>query len=192
MLNFVRRSLLLVAPLALLAGPAHAADSASDTGSDLFKVLGDFVSNGLGPARTMEEIQREERAAGARALAAQRAAEDVSPVQADKPSVAVAPTPAEVAAPVFSVPAKGEEAPPKVKLAKVEPAKPIPVEVKAAASDIIPPPPRPRPQTETKVAVVPALPPEPLKSPIAATATVEQAIRLGGRSDLYNRPFQAD
>ncbi|MBR9971939.1 hypothetical protein [Magnetospirillum sulfuroxidans] len=186
MLNRIHRTLLIAAPLALLAGPA----AASDSEPDLLGVLGTFVLNGLGPARTMEDIQREERQAADAARAKERAAEAMEKAAAPPPAVTeVQPVaPAADVAPAEALP----QIPPSVKIARVEPAKAIAAPAKV---DVIPPPPRPRPQSESVKALPPAVslpPPEPLKSTIAATATVDQAIKLGGPSDLYGRRLMVD
>lgn len=203
MVQTLRNALLISVPLALLTLPA-AAESASDNAQpDLFRALGDFVMGGLGPARTMEEIQREEGEARAKALAAKRKAEaeasdeGAAPVEALAPQAVAAPAPQAVAA----KPAPAPSAP--VKMAKVEPAKPVPAEAKPAEYvapvavhvpvDIIPPPPKARPQFEAKaLPVAPALPAEPLKSRIAATASVDQALKLGGPTQIYKRRLAVD
>mgnify|MGYP001809686578 CR=1 FL=1 len=196
--NRIRRSALLLAPLVLLAGPVRAADSGSDSGSSvgsgILQSLGEFVLNGLGPPRTMEDILRDERAAAA------RAGKEVEAVRPEAGKLATLPSPVPAADPLsadVSVPPPATK-PGKVNLAKIEaatmdagridPPKPEPKSV----AEIIPPPPRPRPVSAIRGATAPALPSEPLKSPIAATATVDQAMRLGGRSDLYRRTLMAD
>ncbi|OJX79516.1 hypothetical protein [Magnetospirillum sp. 64-120] len=209
MVQTLRNALLISVPLALLTLPA-AAESASDNAQpDLFRALGDFVMGGLGPARTMEEIQREEGEARAKALAAKRKAEaeasdeGTAPVEALAPQAVAAPAPQAVAASA-AAPAKPAPAPSApVKMAKVEPAKPVPAEAKPAEYatpvavhvpvDIIPPPPKARPQFEAKaLPVAPALPAEPLKSRIAATASVDQALKLGGPTQIYKRRLAVD
>lgn len=197
MTNSLRNVLLISVPLALLALPARASESESGNAQpDLFRALGDFVIGGLGPARTMEDIQREEREARAKALAASRKAdgevsEETAPTQA--------PAAQSVAAPMLapSVP------PAAVKMAKVEPTKSVPAEAKPAEpvtpvvahvpADIIPPPPKARPQVEARaLPAAPAIPAEPLKSHIAATASVDQALKLGGPAQIYKRRLAVD
>ncbi|MBI2240357.1 MAG: hypothetical protein HYU59_06080 [Magnetospirillum gryphiswaldense] len=200
MVQTLRNALLISVPLALLTLPA-AAESASDNAQpDLFRALGDFVMGGLGPARTMEEIQREEGEARAKALAAKRKAEAEA---SDETIPAEAPVPQAVAAPA-TAPAKPAQAPSApVKMAKVEPAKPVPAEAKPAEHvtpvavhvpvDIIPPPPKARPQGDVKaLPAAPVLPTEPLKSRIAATASVDQALKLGGPTQIYKRRLAVD
>ncbi|MCA1908403.1 MAG: hypothetical protein LDL39_08585, partial [Magnetospirillum sp.] len=153
-----------------------------------FRVLGNFVLDGLGPARTMEDIQREEREARARELQSRRETEEKAVVAEPAP-----PAPVAAAAPVAT-----QQPQDAVKLARVEPAKPLPAEVKPAAVpvvpvDIIPPPPKARPQLDAKALPAgPAVPAEPLKSHIAATASVDQALRLGGPMQIYKRRLAVD
>lgn len=180
----ISRAALIALPLALLAPPALA----SETETDLFQSLGKFVLDGLGPARTMEDVQREERQAAQAKAQAEKMREEakaepvsvtaVEPV-ARQPQPEVEVTPAPV---VHHAPAK---------LVKVEPAKVVVPEPKPAA---IPSPPRARPVEVVRAAppVVNLPPPEPLKSHIAATATVDQAIKLGGPSGLYGRRLMVD
>lgn len=179
----ISRAALIALPLALLAPSARA----SENGPDLFGALGKFVLDGLGPARTMEDLLREERQAAAAKAQAEKAREgapvepvSVSAVQPAAPLPSVEPE--QVPAPVAHAP---------VKSAKLEPVKMVVPEPKAA---IIPPPPRARPAEVARVAppMVTLPPPEPLKSHIAATATVDQAIKLGGPSGLYGRRLMVD
>jgi len=191
MTKSLRNVLLISVPLALLALPVRASDA--EAGNDLFRALGDFVLGGLGPARTMEDIQREERDARARALEAQRkpeaaVVEDAVAKTDAEPSVASQPVPV--------------TAPAAVKVAKVEPAKVLPAEVKpvvpaavpaALPADVVPPPPKARPQQDAKaLPAAPAIPAEPLKSHIAATASVDQALKLGGPTQIYKRRLAVD
>lgn len=195
MTKSLRNVLLISVPLALLALPARASDAESGAAQpDLFRALGDFVLGGLGPARTMEDIQREEREARARALEAQRKPEATA-VEQPVAKTDAEPTQAPSAPPV---------APAAVKVAKVEPAKVLPAETKPAAVpvavvpvalpvDVIPPPPRARPQLDGKaLPAAPTVPAEPLKSHIAATASVEQALKLGGPTQIYKRRLAID
>lgn len=173
---------LIALPLALLAPSVQA----SEDDPDLFGALGKFVLDGLGPARTMEDVQREERQAAAAKAQAEKARDEAA-AKAEPVSVSVVqpaapppePEPEYVSAPVVHAPVK------------VEPARVAVPEVKAA---IIPPPPRARPAEVVRAAppVVNLPPPEPLKSHIAATATVDQAIKLGGPSGLYGRRLMVD
>lgn len=185
----ISRAALIALPLALLAPPAQA----SENEPDLFRSLGKFVLDGLGPARTMEDVQREERLALSKAQAekardeAAAKAEPVS-VSAVQPAQALpAAEPEHVPAPVVHVPAPSAP----VKPVKVEQAKMVVPEPRAV---IVPPPPRARPVEVVRAAppVVNLPPPEPLKSHIAATATVDQAIRLGGPAGLYGRRLMVD
>lgn len=188
MMKSLRNALLISVPLALLTLPARASEgNVGDGQPDLFQILGNFVLDGLGPARTMEDIQREEREARARELQARR--------QAEEKAVAAEPAPP---APVVVAPVAEPAPRDAVKLAKVEPAKPLPAEVKSAALpvvpvDVIPPPPKARPQLDAKVLpAAPAVPADPLKSHIAATASVDQALRLGGPTQIYKRRLAVD
>lgn len=186
MSNRILCAFVVTASLALLAGPAAASDS--DSEPDLFGVLSTFVLNGLGPARTMEDIQREERQAAVAARAAAAAEEAAQKAASSSLSDAAAQEP--MAA--MPAPEALPESVPPVKVAKVEPAKVIPSQPKI---DVIPPPPQARPRSESAKIAPPAVtlpPPEPLKSHIAATATVDQAIRLGGPSGLYGRRLMVD
>lgn len=183
----ISRAALIALPLALLAPAVQA----SENEPDLFRSLGKFVLDGLGPARTMEDVQREERQAAAAKAQAEKARDDaadkvepvaVSAVQPAQALPAAEPEPVPVAAIVRS-PAKP---------VKVEPAKMVVPEPKVA---IIPPPPRARPVEMVRAVAPPVVnlpPPEPLKSHIAATATVDQAIKLGGPSGLYGRRLMVD
>lgn len=213
MIKTLRKTLLVSVPLALLATPSHASDaSASDTQPDLFRALGDFVLGGLGPARTMEDIQREEREARAQALAGQRQQEEMADKDKTEKSAAA---PADTTAIGKPVPPHADvsataplpaQAAPAVKLAKVEPAKSLPGDVTATDSkpatavvpvalpaDVIPPPPKARPHQEARVLpAAPAVPAEPLKSHIAATASVDQALKLGGAARIYQRRLVVD
>lgn len=186
----ISRAALIALPLALLAPPALA----SENEPDLFRSLGKFVLDGLGPARTMEDVQREERQAAAAKAQAEKARDEAAAkaellsVSAVQPAQALpAAEPEHVAAPVVHAPAP--IAP--VKPVKVEQAKMVVPEPRAA---IVPPPPRARPVELVRAAppVVNLPPPEPLKSHIAATATVDQAIRLGGPAGLYGRRLMVD
>ena len=180
----ISRAALIALPLALLAPSAQA----SENEPDLFGALGKFVLDGLGPARTMDDLQREERQAAAKVQAEK--ARDEAAAKAEPVSVSVVqPAQALPAAEPEHVPAPVVHAP--VKPVKVEQAKMVVPEPKAA---IVPPPPRARPVEVVRVAppVVNLPPPEPLKSHIAATATVDQAIRLGGPAGLYGRRLMVD
>lgn len=192
----LRRSVLIALPLFALNGGVSAAESQSDL---ILRSLGEFVLNGLGPARTMEDIMREEREAAARARAVEAAREQAEERRAEPAAVATTTPPAGAASAQPQPQAQLQPVPAAepVRLAKIEPSKVEPAKVFSVAPsqpDIIPPPPRARPQVDAKAA--PALialpPPEPLKSHIAATATVDQAIRLGGPSGLYGRRLAVD
>lgn len=178
--------------LAVGAKPALAADSEPD----LFQSLGKFVMDGLGPARTMEDIVRDER----KAAQARAAAEEEDRVRADEVAVSAVPVaPIEVAEPVAAAPLVVPAVPTPVKMAKVEPAKvesakaePAKVVVPVVV-DVIMPPPLPRPHVaEVKAVPVVLPPPEPLKSHIAATATLDQAVKLGAPSGFFSRGFVTD
>ncbi|AVM74414.1 hypothetical protein [Magnetospirillum gryphiswaldense] len=187
----ISRAALIALPLALLAPPALA----SENEPDLFRSLGKFVLDGLGPARTMEDVQREERQAAAAKAQAEKVRDEEAAAKAEPVSVSAAqPAQALPAAEPEYVPTPVVHAPAPiapVKPVKVEQAKMVVPEPKAA---IVPPPPRARPVEVVRAAppVVNLPPPEPLKSHIAATATVDQAIRLGGPAGLYGRRLMVD
>jgi hypothetical protein len=185
----ISHAALIALPLALLAPAAQA----SENEPDLFRSLGKFVLDGLGPARTMEDVQREERQvahAKAQAEKDRDEARKAEPVSVSVSVSAVQPAQAQPAAEPELVPVAVVRAP--AKLVKVEPAKMVVPEPKVA---IIPPPPRARPVEMVRAAAPPVVnlpPPEPLKSHIAATATVDQAIKLGGPAGLYGRRLMVD
>jgi len=182
----ISRAALIALPLALLAPPALA----SENEPDLFRSLGKFVLDGLGPARTMEDVQREERQAAAAKAQAEKAQDEAAAAKAEPVSVsAVQPAQPLPAAEPEYVPTPVVHAP--AKPVKVEQAKMVVPEPRAV---IVPPPPRARPVEVVRAAppVVNLPPPEPLKSHIAATATVDQAIRLGGPAGLYGRRLMVD
>lgn len=163
-----------------VATPAYAEDS----GSDWLGSVTDFVRSGLGPPRTLEDIRREEQ---------RRVHEGLTPAE---PKVAV-PVPVPVPAPVpVAVPVPAPVAEPQavepVLAAPAPEIKPEPkkAEVKPVVPVAQPVPPMPVPEAKPKPVVVrapaPLPPPEPLTSRIAATATVDQAVKLGGSAEIYS------
>lgn len=176
--------------LALLAMVALTSPArAEEQGPDWLGAVGDFVRAGLGPARTIDDIRREEeRAREAREAAAAKSetAPAVNAVVHPAPSVP-APTPSpsvEVEAaptPVFAAPAPSRNAP------EARPAKPA-IAVAAPAPAPVPlPVPVARPKPVVAHVPAPQPPAEPLSSRIAATATLDQAIKLGGSADTYGQ-----
>lgn len=183
--------------LALVAMTVPAA-AEEETNADWLGVVGDFVMAGLGPARTVEDIRRQEeraREAYLRDLSEREnateasaapsrdeaeievkgVAEDEADTDAD---VAVAPVPdisSDVPAPVTAV----------VPVAPEAVARPLSKPVQQAVAPA--PEAAVKPVVPVAVRVVP--PSESLVSRIAATATVDQAIRLGGSADTYDRRF---
>jgi hypothetical protein len=153
----------LMALMVAVASPAAAEDS------NWLGSFGDFVSNGLGPARTLEEINSDEARPPARVEPA--APKLVMPV-----APAAEPVVEPEAAPVVAAPAPILPAP---VVKAVEKAKPAAVPVALPL-----PEPKPKPVVPVRLPVPPP-PPEPLTSRIAATATADQAIKLGGSAVLY-------
>ncbi|MGE5476071.1 MAG: hypothetical protein ACM3Q1_05415 [Bacteroidales bacterium] len=183
--------------LALLATVALTAPAAAEEqDGDWLGAVGDFVRAGLGPARTIDDIRREEeRAREAREAAAAKAEAAAAAKAEPAPAVKVVSHPA----PAPVVPAAPEpEAFAPVVAAPVVPAAPVaprpqpkPAATAAAAPAPAPVPvPVARPKPVVPVAArvpTPPPPPEPLGSRIAATATVDQAIKLGGSADTYGQ-----
>lgn len=207
MLHTIRTGVALLALVALTTPAA-----AEENGPDWLSAVGDFVQAGLGPARTMEDIRREEERARQEVLrdaarqerpavdeaeievkvrpddgdddgdTAADTAQPATETPAAETSAAVVP-PA-VAAPVAKAAAgsrpaaavPAEQARPSAKPERVATAVPLPVPV-----------PQARPVTARVSVPPPAAAPEPLLSRIAATATVDQAIHLGGSEDTYAR-----
>ncbi|MGE5514783.1 MAG: hypothetical protein ACM31D_03075 [Bacteroidota bacterium] len=177
--------------LALLTAAALASPAAAEEqGSDWLGAVGEFVSAGLGPARTLDDIRREEE----RAREAREAATAI-PEAAPAPKVALpAPPPAaetDAAPPVVAAPVP--VAPVAPRSAMPAPPRPAakPVVAAAPASAPVPvPTPRPKPVVPVAAAApapvaAPAPAPEVPGSRIAATATMDQAIKLGGSADNY-------
>ena len=175
--------------LALVAMTVPAA-AEEETNADWLGVVGDFVMAGLGPARTVEDIRRQEeraREAYLRDLSErENAAEASATPSRDEAEIEVkgvaedeADTDADVA--VAPVPDISSDVPAPVIVPVTAVAGSVPVAPEAVARPLS------KPVVPVAVRVVP--PPEPLVSRIAATATVDQAIRLGGSSDTYDRRF---
>ncbi|CAA7620786.1 hypothetical protein [Magnetospirillum sp. UT-4] len=163
----------------LAAGLALTAPAAAAEG-DWLKAVGNFLADGLEPARTLEDIVREEQRARQREQAAPAPSVDAAP---EPPTRIAMPAPAPVPLP----PAATEPAavpPPAV----TPPAAPAPVPAPQPAAAVPPPAPAPRPaMAPVRSAPLPSLP----TGGIAATATLDQAIRLGGPTDLYGRRIRA-
>lgn len=203
-----------LALLALVALTTPAA--AEEQGSDWLGSVGDFVRAGLGPARTIEDIRRDEERAREAALQGE-------PAKAEPKVAHVAPVEPPPVSPVPGTP---------VAVTSVAPPVPVPQAAPVAKPAAVRPPmtpearpqarPEPRPQVQSKANVTPvsvpaavATAPVPVPLPearpkapapvaarpteqsapelpasrIAATATVDQAIKLGGSSDTYSQRF---
>ena len=175
--------------LVALASPALAADEQGS--SSWLGAVGDFVSAGLGPARTMDDIRREEEAAREAKAKAELKRDEVAPLPKlaapaapPPPPPAVVPEHGPVPMPVVAAPAPAPA--PVVSKPLAEVKKPVPQPAPAAA--VVPvPAPRPAVPVAVRAAPVAPPPPEPLTSRIAATATLDQAVKLGGSADLYTR-----
>lgn len=187
----IRLGFTLLALMTAMANPA----AAEEQGFNWLGAVGDFVLDGLGPPRTLDDIRREE----------QRARDSSKP--AALPDVAVPePVPAAVAEPVMPPP----EVPVLAAPAQIVPQfeeKPVPEPKKpeakraAEAKPVAPavpvseakpmPVPEARPKAVVARVPTPPPPPEPLTSRIAATATLDQAVKLGGSADIYTRPAKA-
>lgn len=183
--------------LALLALVALTSPvAAEEQGSDWLGAVGNFVRAGLGPARTIEDIRRDEeraREAAANAVESKPKRESAQAVKQAAPPPPIAESepvavPVVVApAPIVATPVPVVVAPAPVPAVKarnaVPPSEPKP-QVKPAAI----PQPEPRPKPAVAVAArVPTPPPEPLSSRIAATATLDQAMKLGGSAETYGQ-----
>lgn len=133
--------------------------------------IGDFVRDGLAPPRTAEDLFREEKAAAQPRPPTPPAAHVAAPAPAPVPAASVfepEPEPEPALAP----------APPK---AKVEAAVKKPEHsVQPSLRAVV---------TPAEIKARPVLPPpEPLTgSRIAATATLDQALKLGGAATLYGQ-----
>lgn len=189
--------------LALLAMVALTSPArAEEQGSDWLGAVGDFVRAGLGPARTIDDIRREEERAREAHEAAAAKSEAAPAVNAVAHPAPVAPAPAgeaeAVAAPVFAAPAPAPvrnvpEVRPVTKPAAAAIPVPAPVARPAMAATAPAPAPVPlpvpvaRPKPVAAHVPAPQPPAEPLTSRIAATATLDQAIKLGGSTDTYGQ-----
>lgn len=168
--------------------------AAGEKGDDWLGALGSFIADGLTPARTMDDIRREEergRAEQAAPPTAKVAAPEtrvqdvpvavrpaVEPAPVVLPSAAVLSMPATAQSAVSVQPAPPKAVPvPKAALVAVQPATARPVAIPEPRPMVTPPP--------ILRTVEPLSPVEP-SSRIAATATLEQAIKLGGPSDVYD------
>lgn len=176
------RTLLSAAVAALvLSGPAAAQEIQPAEGPDFLKILGDFVRDGLAPPRTAADLAREEEKARQAAVEAERAPKPPAPPET--PGTPPAP-------PAIAVPAPPPPPPP--------PAEPVAAPA-AVAAPAPPPPPAPAaepvaapvaaPAPRPKAIVVPRPAAEPISASdrIAGTATLDQAIKLGGPLELYTR-----
>ncbi|MBC7905404.1 MAG: hypothetical protein H7Y60_01490 [Rhodospirillaceae bacterium] len=156
---------------ALLALAVASPARAEDSGSDWLGSVGDFVRSGLGPPRTLEDIRREEQ---------QRVLEGLKP--AEPKLVQPLPAPVPVAAPAPVV--EPEVVAPVVAAPEIMPAP----EPKKAQFKAVPPMPVPEAKPKPVIVRAPIVPPppEPLTSRIAATATLDQAVKLGGSAEIYS------
>ncbi|MBC7952941.1 MAG: hypothetical protein H7Z12_14125, partial [Rhodospirillaceae bacterium] len=166
--------------VALLALAAAAPACAEESGSDWLGSVTDFVRDGLGPPRTVEDIRREEQQRVSEGL---KAPEPEPKLVAPMPAAIPMPAPEvepEVVAPVVAAPAPEIKPEPKKAEVKVKP-----VVVPVAAPAPVMPVPEAKPKPVIVRVPVPLLPPEPLTSRIAATATLDQAVKLGGSAEIY-------
>lgn len=167
---------------ALMGGGARA-----EEGGDWLGSLGNFIKDGLGPARTLDDIRKEEERAREAAL---KAAEMEKAAASARARAVHVPPP---------LPQEAEVDPaPEVKASSIAstpdvPAPPAKAAARPSASPslssalAVPPPPSPAaqapgfapPQPKPKRVVQAPPPPEPLISRIAATATLDQAARIG-------------
>ena len=199
--------------LALLTGLSTPALAADDSAAQVLRIIGDFVLDGLGPAKTADDIMREERERAARKLeearraeAAQEARTEPQPTPIDDQTVK---PPVQAAVPPDPVGSPPREKAAEPAIPTVQPPAPPPPKPVAVASVVSNPPPpavKAEPVSPTArpafvkappkpIVLPPEKPPEILSSRIAATATVTQALRLGGRPSLYgtaNKPQAVD
>ncbi|MBX9634433.1 MAG: hypothetical protein K2X44_05565 [Magnetospirillum sp.] len=185
----IRLGFALVALMATVGTPA----AAEEQGSNWLGAVGSFVLNGLGPARTLEDIQREEQRA--RETPKPAAPKLAAPVPVAEPEVARPVTPPAdpvLAAPVQVAPVPEVKPAPEPKKAEVKRVEAKPV---ASAMPVPEAKPMPVPEAKPKQAIartpIPQPPPEPLTSRIAATATLDQAVKLGGSADIYSGRIKA-
>ncbi|MGE5545787.1 MAG: hypothetical protein ACM33T_02735 [Solirubrobacterales bacterium] len=190
------------AALALVLAAAFAAPASAEEAGDFLGSIGSFVKQGLAPPRTAEELLREEdkarlapKPAVERPVAPAAPAVQAAPAHPPAPAAVAEPVPAEPpaaepkAAPAsITAPAAAPVTPPRP--APSHPAvPPPPAEPAVSAPAPIPapipaPPPKPR-----QIQVAPQPKPEPVSPAdrIAGTATLDQAVKLGGPADLYGR-----
>lgn len=146
--------------------------------------VGEFIQSGIEPPRTVEDLLRQEE----EERVARRAA-------------ALPPPPLPEAVPPLDPlpdmdPGMGPEPGPEPEFEPAALPQPTPRPQMAAPQPIIAPSsPLPRPQTSSQSApaVLPSFPPALPISPaerIAGTATIDQALKLGGPADLYTHPIR--
>lgn len=184
--RFKVRGVLTAAALLALAAPPPAA--AGEPVPAWLSAVGDFVRDGLAPPRTVEDLQREEREQGYR----QSQPKPLTPEPVRLAAPVAVPEPAAPAPVVESVVAP----PPPGDPAAIEPRKAVPAVTPAPVAALAPAPRpvvapaevKPRPSAPVARVVQVPPPPEPLTgSRIAATATLDQAIKLGGPAGLYGQ-----
>lgn len=199
------RGVLTAAALAFTLAGAPGAGAGEPTPAWL-SAIGDFIRDGVEPPRTVDDLMRAEEA---RRVAKPAPAPQPAPV----PVAITAPPPAKPDQPNLFAPApveipelpKAVEAPPPVAVVAPRPAatmapRPAAVAPRPAATvaprpaAVAPRPavtpaelkPRPVERTASRTMPVPQPAAEPLTgSRIAATATLDQAMRLGGPAGLY-------
>jgi hypothetical protein len=183
--------------------------AASEPAPAWLSAIGDFVRDGLEPPRTAEDLFREESRGLAKpapaskttpvAVAAPRPVEPVQPTPEpaaiaapQQPGAIAAPQPGAIAAPQAvgsPAPAVVVETSAPVRKAAAAAAAPRLVVAPAAPRPVVAPAelqPRPVIRAATRNMPVPQPAAEPLTgNRIAATATLDQAIRLGGPAGLY-------
>lgn len=178
----VRRALIAAALVFTATAPA----AATEPTPRWLSAVGDFVRDGLAPPRTAEDLLREGRSAAPAAPAQTPAVEAPPAPERLAAPVPVPSIPAPVAAPEPVAAPAPPPAPAKPDLAGKKPEPSVQPSPRAVAT---PAEIKPRPVAPAAVRPVQAPPPpEPLTgSRIAATATLDQAIKLGGPVGLYGQ-----
>lgn len=170
----------LAAVAVLAATPARAQEIQPGSEADFLSVLGDFILDGLSPPRTAADLAREEEKARAASLKADDAPAAVAPPLPAPVAIEPPPEQKTIAAPT-SPPVSSPSSPPAAEPAAL-PAVTPPVP-EAPPPVVAAPAPRPQPIVVPR----PAAEPIPAADRIAGTATLEQAVKLGGPMDLYTR-----
>lgn len=193
LLRYKVRGALTAAALLVLAVPLPAA--AGESVPAWLSAVGDFVRDGLAPPRTVEDLQREEREQAYRQSQPKppdAKAPEPQPVRMAAPAAAPEPIPAfppaPIATPMVAAPAVAAPPPEAVPPAPAVTPAPAPAPAPAPRPVVAPAEIKPRPVVPVARVLPTPPPPEPLTgSRIAATATLDQAIKLGGPAGLYGR-----